>query len=118
MTSEPLGWTSKYLRLCPRQSLSVKHVQVFEMFVPRVPSEEVKLVAKYGHCVRISGHRDHSRNLRLDPSHCIQVKYVNVVEALVTIVPAKHVQLSAHSAHGVTGSSGWLLATDLGLGPN
>ena len=72
-------------------SFGIENMEVLEMLVTRVASEEVEFIAKNCHCVRISGHGDHSGNLWLNPSHGIEIENVDIVEALVAVVAPKHV---------------------------
>ena len=104
VAAEALRRTTEDLWLSPGQSLSVEDVQVFEMFISRMPPKQVEFVPKNGHSVRISSHRDHTGDLRLNPSHCVQVQDVYVIKALVSVIASKHVQLSAYTAHSVAGA--------------
>ena len=91
MPTQALGWAAENLRLCPGESLGVENMEVLEMLVPGVASEEVELVAEHCHCVCISGHWDHSGNLWLNPGHSIEIENINIIEALVAVVAPEHV---------------------------
>jgi len=93
-------------------------VQVLQVFVARMPAEQVKFVSKHSHCVSIARHWGHTTDLRLDPGHGVQVQNINVIETLVAIVAPEHVELAANAGHCVAGSRRWLLARNFGFAPN
>ena len=57
MTSETFRRYSIDLGLCPSESLSVEHMEILEVLVSRMTSEQIKFVAQDSHGMGISGHR-------------------------------------------------------------
>ena len=60
VTTQALRWAAEDLRLSPCQRLCVKDMQVFQVLVARVTTEEVKFVAQDGHRVGIASHWNHA----------------------------------------------------------
>lgn len=73
--------------------LSIKNVEIREMLVATVTTEQIQLCANDCHGVSVPRLWQSTRKIWLHPRHRFKIDDVHVIEALGTIITTKHVQL-------------------------